>query len=854
MRIMWILAILVTLLSAGAAFGFDALAFADKAFSGAGTPEETEHSFKVLNETFPNTTKVNRMQDGVNPIKLAGRTYKHGLGVHADNHLLFEFSKPVTRFTSHVGIDSLMNGSPAEITWQVLADGKEVAAGAAAGDNTYKTVDVTLPGITRLELILDHGKEHTCDQTDWGNARVYFADGTDAWLDEIAGASRIVCRYPFSFVYGGVSSDELLPRWQFDKKSETLSDTHTVNTYTYTGDRLTVKAVVNIYTDTQALDWTIYFTGTGSVRSKMLKDVNALNVDWRLSASAPVAGEALPTGLIMEPVKDEKKELTDVVLCRTGGTIGCVRFSFDEFRQIAERLPKGETVSTVHGGTASSGGDYSPWWSLKWADGGVVCGMGWTGSWRADYTCDGENLNVKAGFGDAFNAYLKPGETVRSARIMSVFFTGDDIQTGMNLFRRSMINHVSPKQNGQAAEIPIAYTVSANETNAGTEEIDRAYIEGFRGLGFEITWFDAYVLRNGFPACMGNYHKPIQDMIDPARYPHGMEPLVKLANDAGTDLMMWFAPETVGKDTFLSAEHPEWVMSVSGKDNTGNFALVDPEAQDFMVDVLSEAFKTWDVKVWKTDSGTDEKAVATYMGETSPQRKGIAENRWAQSLYDFWDRIRESKPDLLIDNCAGGCTRLDLETMSRSIIMWRTDSHVWAIFNDNRTAILNQLAVCRLNGFVPWHTCGQGGYSPYHIRSGFNMGLSYVNPLSIMKQEDKDLLKRGVEECKRLRKYVRGDYYTLYCTDERSDQWCAWQFDRPDQKDGYFVVFRREESPFTALNVKPKGIDPDADYSVSVYETYDLKETLTMKGSELQEFNAVIPQAPGSLLVEYQKL
>ncbi|MBP5274202.1 MAG: NPCBM/NEW2 domain-containing protein, partial [Abditibacteriota bacterium] len=463
MKAMLVLFVFLLLLAGSALFAFDALAFADRAFSGQGTLEEKEHSFTVINETFPGTTKVNCMQDGKNPIRLAGKTYRHGLGVHADSHVLFDFSKPVVRFTSHVGIDSLMNGSPAEITWQVLADGKEVAAGDAKGDNTFKKVDAALPGIKRLELILDHGKEHTCDQTDWGNARVYFEDGTEAYLDEIAGASRAVYRYPFSFVYGGVSSDELLPGWKLDKKSEALPGDHVVNTYTYTGDRLTVKAVVNIYTDTQALDWTLYFTGTGNVRSKMLKDINALNVDWRLSASAPVGEEALPTGLIMEPVKDEKQELTDVVLCRTGGTIGCVRFSFDEFKQKAERLPKGETVSTVHGGTASSGGDYSPWWSLKWADGGMVCGMGWTGTWRADYTCDGENLNVKAGFGDAFNAYLKPGETARSARIMSVFFTGDDIQTGMNLFRRSMINHVSPKHNGKAAEIPIAYTVSASE-------------------------------------------------------------------------------------------------------------------------------------------------------------------------------------------------------------------------------------------------------------------------------------------------------------------------------------------------------------------------------------------------------
>lgn len=853
MKPMLITLVFVLLCAAAGCYAFDAAAFADRAFGGEGTYEEKGHIYEVVSETFPGATHLCREQDGEHSIRVGGKVYSYGIGTHADCHLRFTFAKPIKAFRTKVGIDSLMLGTPAELTYSVLADGKEVANGELKSDNGFDDIDISLDNVTTLELLADKGKEYTCDQFDWADALVVFADGEEAYLDRIAGASSVRYRYPFSFVYGGVSSDEFLHKWKFERQSTRMDVTVLQNTYTYTDPvgRLQVKAVVKIYEDTQALDWTVYFTCPGRLRSKVLSDINALAVEVKTPAAA-APEDALPVGLIMEQEKVEKQDLSDVLLCRMGGTVGCARFSFDEFRQIPQLLPKGETVTTEHTGLAPASGEYAPWWSLKWSDGGMVCGMGWTGNWKADYTADGDSVKVKAGFGNAFNAYLKPGETVRSARMLTVFFKSDDLQNGMNIFRRTMINHISPKQDGRAAMIPLAYTVSASETNAGTEEIDRKYIEEFKDLGFEVTWFDAYIQRDGFPACMGNYHKPVSDIIDPKRYPNGIDPLVSLANKYGKDIMVWFGPETVGKDTFIAKENPQWVMTPDGRPGGGSFALINDEAREYMTDVLSTAFRAWNVKVWKTDSGTDENCLLKYVGETDPNRKGIAENRWAQSLYRFWDDIRANKPDLLIDNCAGGCTRMDLELMSRSIIMWRTDSHCWMMFDDLKQARLNQLSLCRLNGYIPWSTCGQSGYSPYEIRSAFDMGLSYVNPVQGLNDENKAMLRKGVEECKRLRKYVWGDFYVLYCTDESTDDWCAWQYNRKEEKDGYFVAFRRETSPFSGMQLQLKGIDPDADYSVSVYETYDLKETVTMKGRELMTYTVNIPEKPGCLLVEYE--
>ena len=42
-------------------------------------------------------------------------------------------------------------------------------------------------------------------------------------------------------------------------------------------------------------------------------------------------------------------------------------------------------------------------------------------------------------------------------------------------------------------------------------------------------------------------------------------------------------------------------------------------------------------------------------------------------MYAMWDELLAKHPGLHIDNCASGGRRIDIETMARSFILWRTD-------------------------------------------------------------------------------------------------------------------------------------------------------------------------------------
>jgi alpha-galactosidase len=43
------------------------------------------------------------------------------------------------------------------------------------------------------------------------------------------------------------------------------------------------------------------------------------------------------------------------------------------------------------------------------------------------------------------------------------------------------------------------------------------------------------------------------------------------------------------------------------------------------------------------------------------------------NLLSMWDELLRRHPDLVVDNCASGGRRLDLEFMRRSVPLWRTD-------------------------------------------------------------------------------------------------------------------------------------------------------------------------------------
>jgi alpha-galactosidase len=203
-------------------------------------------------------------------------------------------------------------------------------------------------------------------------------------------------------------------------------------------------------------------------------------------------------------------------------------------------------------------------------------------------------------------------------------------------------------------------------------------------------------------------------------------------------------------------------------------------------------------------------------------------------------------PNLIIDNCAGGGRRIDLETISRSSPLWRTDYQPGE-------PIGYQCQTYGLSFYLPIHGTGGFGVSAYSLRSAMSsaMVLTWdVNSASSTPSIAE--MQNFIKDFKRLRPYYYGDYYPLTGTKNmlQDSVWLAYQLNRENEGDGIIMAFRRENCPDDSILVKLQGLDKRANYEL--YDE-DSGNRITKTGDEIMRgFMLVLKKPRSSLLIDYK--
>jgi alpha-galactosidase len=273
-----------------------------------------------------------------------------------------------------------------------------------------------------------------------------------------------------------------------------------------------------------------------------------------------------------------------------------------------------------------------------------------------------------------------------------------------------------------------------------------------------------------------------------------------------------------------------------------------------MTKYLVAAIKQYGVDCLRIDYNLNPLPYWRALNDRDPDRVGLAEIRYVEGLYQMWDDILAARPGLFIDNCASGGMRVDLETCSRSLPLWRTDATIDPLFRQDfdQAALQNQVMTAGLSRYVPFSVSGQMGVTPYQFRSGFNAGIAFCEDCRPAGYP-REMLRRAIAEGKRLRPYFAEDLYVLseVTTDPRD--WCVLQYHRPGEGDGMILAFRRQASPYGSCWCEPRGVDVGARYEVTISHGYERGKPATIQGAALAHFRAEIDDRPGSLVVEYRR-
>ena len=335
-------------------------------------------------------------------------------------------------------------------------------------------------------------------------------------------------------------------------------------------------------------------------------------------------------------------------------------------------------------------------------------------------------------------------------------------------------------------------------------------------------------------------------------FPDGLKPVGEALKAANIGFLVWFEAEAASPDAPWLKDHPDWYLYAKGHDPKDDgwphfLNLGNPDAAKALTREISQFITDNELTWYRQDFNF---APATYWAEAdAPDRVGMSEIKSIMGLYDYWDALRAQHPGLQIDNCSSGGRRIDLETISRAVELWRSD---------NAGEPMGEM--WHTEGLLPWVPLTAGvwivdGKAPmdspaqiYRQRSGYCAGLTLcVGP------DPKPEMKAVLDEFREVRPYFYGDYYPLLPQRDDLQQWSAWQLDRPEKGDGLIVCLRRQESVYCTLQLDVKKIDPAATYEVEVRTAQQRAPVKEISGADFAHFSATITDMPGSALIFYRK-
>lgn len=305
--------------------------------------------------------------------------------------------------------------------------------------------------------------------------------------------------------------------------------------------------------------------------------------------------------------------------------------------------------------------------------------------------------------------------------------------------------------------------------------------------------------------------------------PQGLQGLRDYIHGKGMLFGLWMEPESVGGDSVLAREHPEWVLRRDGEPVAGGRALdlSRPEVARWVGDEVLRVIREHGVDHFKLDFNT-------HVREGGEREEGgRTENtlwRHVEAIYDVFDRVRDEFPDVLLENCASGGARNDIGMLSRFHVCSMSD---WSSPPRSLKA-LNNLTLALPPEQLRYYF---GHYNDGIHNSGdltfqWHMAL-FANPLFIglapsladLNPPLLALYRRYIDLYKRFMRPLlptcRVFHHTPALPLASTPPWCVLEYASPDGLRAYAGVFRLSSTGDPVYSFHPRGLDLDRRYRIT---------------------------------------
>ena len=318
--------------------------------------------------------------------------------------------------------------------------------------------------------------------------------------------------------------------------------------------------------------------------------------------------------------------------------------------------------------------------------------------------------------------------------------------------------------------------------------------------------------------------------------------LIKKINDLGVKFGIWVEPEMISEDSDLYREHPDWALTIPGRNpvHARNQLVLDfsrKEVVDHIFDQICKVLDQGNIEYVKWDMNRS--LMDVFSRGTEDQGRVMYD--YVLGLYDFLERIVTRYPNLLIEGCSGGGGRFDAGMMYYTPQIWCSDN----------TDALDRLQIQYGTSFgypvsavgshvsaVPNHQTGR--ITSLHTRGVVAMAGTFGYELNLGKlsEEEKQEIRLQVEEYRKFAPLIQtGLYYRL--SDPAREEYAAWAFVSEDQKEVLLnVVLQEIHGNMTVNYVKLQGLKCSAIYR-------DTETGKSYNGAALMEAGIPMPVEMG---------
>lgn len=601
---------------------------------------------------------------------------------------------------------------------------------------------------------------------------------------------------------------------------------------------VTVTAVQKEYPESKAVEWVLWFENISGKDSLVFSEINDCDATLTLKNIIPYQGAyrmvyGMPCITAMKGMVDGPNyQLND-------------RISATEY-ELQDEYPYFNSTKSFKNISSRSSDGTMPFFDVHAGGNGAIVAIGWTGGWRADFTRTDDNINIKTGLQNA-EFYLKDGEKLRTSSILIMEYSEEDDKS--NNFRKLIRENFSHKACTKAEREGLLATELWGSLPSD-EMVKRLNEFKKYGVEFEDVWIDAGWYGTGKigpTAFDAGWSEQTGDWrINTDVHKNALCDVRDAANEAGMNIMLWFEPERAVTGTPITKEHPEWFLK--SKDDNGNVSsnnilyYGNDEAFDYAYKTISDKIEKLKLSCYRQDFNTQ---LTTYFEQHDEEnRRGITEIKHITGMYRLWEKLLESYPHLIIDNCSSGGRRIDIETLKRSIPFFRSDYQ--CNFNSNPNVL--QTHNSNISLYLPYNGCtNKTNADTYSIRSSYSSswgGAFYNAIFQSMTEDNFEWAANICREYKSIRKYFSQNFYNHASRVFDDTAWCIWQYHDTDSDSGIVMAFRRENSPNESAVIDLKGITGDKTYNCI---NIDTNEEFTVEN----KLEITLKEKRSSVIIKY---